>query len=217
MSASTTTAAPQPAVSTASRVGAVFVILTIAGIQMLLPDTVTIGPPWLIPAIEVLGGPLVLVLVAAAGSPRHYLRWAMNAYSLFLILASATNAALLLRTLLTTVTEGGEVLLFAGFGVLIVNVLSVGLIYWQLDGGGPLGRAHSTSPPDFQFPQQASGMSWKPELADYLFTAYTNIIAFSPTDTMPLTHRVKLLFTIQSSISLVTILVTMSRAINLMS
>ena len=52
-------------------------------------------------------------------------------------------------------------------------------------------------------------------MLDYFYTAYTNIIAFSPTDTMPLTHRVKLLFTLQSAISLVTILVTVSRAINM--
>ena len=60
-------------------------------------------------------------------------------------------------------------------------------------------------------------MAWTPRLPDYLFTAYTNIIAFSPTDTMPLSHRAKFLFTVQSSVSLVTILVTVSRAINLIN
>ena len=53
-------------------------------------------------------------------------------------------------------------------------------------------------------------------LSDYLYTAYTNLVAFSPTDTMPLTRRVKLLFTLQSVITLVTILVTVSRAINML-
>jgi hypothetical protein len=60
-----------------------------------------------------------------------------------------------------------------------------------------------------------SEAQWKPGLLDYLYTAYTNIIAFSPTDTMPLTHRVKILFAVQSSTALVTIVVTLSRAINL--
>jgi hypothetical protein len=77
------------------------------------------------------------------------------------------------------------------------------------------GRAGAVTRWDFQFPQQAAGQAWTPALVDYLYTAYTNIIAFSPTDTMPLTHRVKLLFTMQSAISLVTILVTVSRAVNL--
>ena len=113
--------------------------------------------------------------------------------------------------------SGGE-LLFAGFGVLIINVLSFGIVYWWVDGGGPFQRAEGHGADwDFQFPQQASGMKWTPTLPDYLFTAYTNIIAFSPTDTMPLSHRAKLLFTLQSSVSLVTILVTVSRAINLIN
>jgi hypothetical protein len=97
-------------------------------------------------------------------------------------------------------------------------VLSFGLVYWWVDGGGPEVRMRATVGRwDFQFPQQAAGMTWTPTLPDYLFTAYTNIIAFSPTDTMPLSHRAKFLFTVQSSVSLLTILVTVSRAINLIS
>lgn len=99
-----------------------------------------------------------------------------------------------------------------------VNVLTFALIYWWLDGGGPRVRAMGEVEAwDFQYPQQASGQSdWTPRLSDYLYTAYTNLVAFSPTDTMPLTGRVKLLFTLQSAIALVTILVTVSRAINML-
>jgi hypothetical protein len=102
--------------------------------------------------------------------------------------------------------------------VLGINVLTFALIYWWLDGGGPRVRAMGEVRAwDFQYPQQASGQSdWTPGLSDYLYTAYTNLVAFSPTDTMPLTRRVKLLFTLQSSIALVTILVTVSRAINML-
>ena len=86
-------------------------------------------------------------------------------------------------------------------------------------GPTPAGRSAACpaipAPPDFLFPQQASPTTWRPGLIDYLFTAYTNIIAFSPTDTMPLTHRVKILFTVQSSAALLTIVITLSRAINL--
>ena len=142
----------------------------------------------------------------------------VSIYMGLLISASAMNALLLFRSMLHNVPESGEQLLFAGFGVLSINVLSFGLVYWQIDGGGPGRRAeNAVLRPDFQFPQQTGQPFWVPTLPDYLFTAYTNIIAFSPTDTMPLTHRVKLLFTIQSSISLVTVLVTMSRAINLLN
>jgi hypothetical protein len=138
------------------------------------------------------------------------------AYLVFLVFACVMNAVLLLVSMLHGADSNGIYLLLAGFGVLAINVLSFGLFYWWLDAGGPTRRiSHDPGPPDFLFPQQAVQTTWRPGLIDYLFTAYTNIIAFSPTDTMPLTHRVKILFTIQSSTALLTIVVTLSRAINL--
>lgn len=194
------------------------VVLAIAGIQILLPDEVTIGPKLLIPAIEVVGIPVILFFLRASDATAHTLRLAMTIYLGFLVFASILNATLLLRSMLTGTDDNGAELLFAGFGVLIINVLSFGIVYWWVDGGGPSLRAEGKVQQwDFQFPQQASQMKWAPELPDYLFTAYTNIIAFSPTDTMPLSHRAKFLFTVQSSVSLVTILVTVSRAINLIN
>ena len=194
------------------------VVLAIATIQMLLPDQVTIGAKWLIPAIEVIGAPAALIIMRASGLASHWIRRGITAFLGVLVLASVLNAALLLVSMLRGVEDSGGELLFAGFGVLIINVLSFGIVYWWVDGGGPFQRAEGHGADwDFQFPQQASGMKWTPTLPDYLFTAYTNIIAFSPTDTMPLSHRAKLLFTLQSSVSLVTILVTVSRAINLIN
>lgn len=205
-------------VPTASLWGAVLVVLVIAGIQLLLPESVSLGPFWLIPAIEVLGAPAGLIILRVAGTPRRSLRTALDASLTFLVFASVFNALLLLWSLLNDTDEDGQVLLLAGFGVLIINVLSFGLVYWHIDGGGPVARLRGhVSKPDFLFPQQDKDPTWQPTLSDYLFTAYTNIIAFSPTDTMPLTHRVKFLFTVQSSVSLVTILVTVSRAINLIN
>lgn len=194
------------------------VVLAIATIQMLLPDAVTIGPKWLIPAVEVIGVPMALLILRATDVGARTVQLAMTLYLLFLIAASVLNASLLLWSMLEDDNNDGPELLFAGFGVLVINVLSFGIVYWWVDGGGPHERAAGTTKVwDFQFPQQASGMKWCPQLPDYLFTAYTNIIAFSPTDTMPLSHRAKLLFTIQSSVSLLTILVTVSRAINLIN
>ena len=194
------------------------VVLAIAGIQMLLPDQVTLGAKWLIPAIEVIGAPAALIIMRASGLASRWIRRAVTGYLGFLVLASVLNAGLLFASMLRGAEDSGGELLFAGFGVLIINVLSFGIVYWWVDGGGPFQRAEGHGADwDFQFPQQASGMKWTPTLPDYLFTAYTNIIAFSPTDTMPLSHRAKLLFTLQSSVSLVTILVTVSRAINLIN
>ncbi len=195
------------------------VVLVIAGIQMLLPDAITIGPRWMIPAIEVIGVPMALRIMQFSHSAPNTVRRAMTSYLFLLVMISVLNATLLFISMMRGDEDSGGQLLLGGFGVLIINVLSFGIVYWWIDGGGPHTREDATSCEgwDFQFPQQASGMTWKPQLPDYLFTAYTNIIAFSPTDTMPLSHRAKFLFSVQSAVSLVTILVTVSRAINLIN
>ena len=91
----------------------------------------------------------------------------MTAYLCFLIAASALNAALLFTTLLLDVDDSPPRLLFAGFAVLAINVLTFALIYWWLDGGGPRVRAMGEVREwDFQYPQQASGQTdWTPRLS----------------------------------------------------
>jgi hypothetical protein len=209
--------------STAATVALIGIVVVIVAIQMSLPSSVTLGPSWLVPVIELSGIPISIALTMWLGSDEPVVRVVMTAYLVFLVLACVMNAVLLLVSLLKGSQDSGEYLLFAGFGVLAINVLSFGLVYWWIDGGGPERRmAGTATAPDFLFPQQGMGLgqgeaqpTWQPGLIDYLFTAYTNIIAFSPTDTMPLTHRVKILFTVQSTTALLTIVVTLSRAVNL--
>lgn len=192
-----------------------FVALVLLG-QLTLPDAVTPGPVWLIPAIEIMSA-LWLVVQTRLNRTPDDVRASAIGVALVLVLATVANALQLLRTLFEPTKESGGELLIAGIQVLAINVLSFAVIYWRLDGGGPSDRARGrVTNPDFQFPQQAAGpTNWRPAPLDYLFTAYTNIVAFSPTDTMPLRHRVKMLFLLQSSVSLLTIVVTLSRAINL--
>lgn len=195
----------------------VLAVVAIVLIQLSLPASVTVGPIWLVPAIELTGIPIVLVLRRWLGDDGLRVRWIMHAYLVFLVSACVMNAVLLLISMLSGDDTSGVLLLFAGIGVLASNALSFGLVYWWLDGGGPFRRGSGTVTSwDFQFPQQAgASTAWTPGVIDYVYTAYTNVIAFSPTDTMPLTHRVKILFTIQSSTALLTIVVTVSRAVNL--
>ena len=202
----------------ASLIWVALIVVAIVALQLPLPDVVTIGPTWLVPFIELAGIPIVAGLYLIAGDGKRLVTGTMTAFLVFLVLASVMNAVLLLINLVNGFTESGAALLLAGFAVLIVNVLSFGIVYWWIDAGGPVARmSGQPAPKDFLFPQQGmDGLeSWQPALLDYLFTAYTNIIAFSPTDTMPLSHRVKVLFIIQSSTAVVTIVVTLSRAINL--
>jgi hypothetical protein len=62
-------------------------------------------------------------------------------------------------------------LLAHGIVVWLSNIVTFGLLFWQLDGGGPRLRAEherERSDPDFEFPQDARPRDgWSPRLSDY--------------------------------------------------
>ena len=55
---------------------------------------------------------------------------------------------------------------------------------------------------------------WWPTFIDYMFVAFNASSAFSPTDTLILSHRAKILMMVQSLIAMVTVVVIAARAIN---
>jgi uncharacterized membrane protein len=56
---------------------------------------------------------------------------------------------------------------------------------------------------------------WYPQLFDYIYVSFTNSVAFSPTDAMPLTRRTKLMMLSESAVSALTILLVAARAVNI--
>ena len=113
--------------------------------------------------------------------------------------------------------SAGE-LLAHGTVVWLSNIITFGLLFWQLDEGGPNERAERERlDPDFQFPQDVNLRGgWNPRLSDYLYVALTNAIAVSPTDTMPLTRRAKGLMAVESLISYAVVILVVSRAVNVL-
>jgi uncharacterized membrane protein len=194
--------------------------------QVLVPVQDRVGPPLLIPIIESVVFVTMLVIAAKPGPVPHRARPLVLSLVGVLILANAAAAA----RLVVLVLDGGKVdgvalsanrLLVAGTLVLATNVITFGLAYWQLNGGGPTGRAADPMPyPDFQFPQTATaGLAapgWRPRFLDHLYLAFTNVVAFSPTDTMPLTGRAKALMALQSLISVAVLVVVLARVINIL-
>ena len=101
------------------------------------------------------------------------------------------------------------------------NVIAFGVWYWDVDDGGPFERANKERvTPDFQFPQdenpQLARKPWRPGVWDYLYVSLMAASAFSPTDTMPLTLKAKLLMGIESTVSLVIIVLVTARAVNVL-
>jgi hypothetical protein len=117
--------------------------------------------------------------------------------------------------------SGGQ-LLVSGFVVLLTNVVTFALVFWELDMGGPIRRALADARrfPDFQFPQdenpQLAASGWEPRLLDYAYVALTNSSAFSPTDAMPLTRQAKVLMALESTLSITTVLIVAARAVNVL-
>jgi uncharacterized membrane protein len=109
-------------------------------------------------------------------------------------------------------------LLAHGSVVWLTNIVTFGLLFWQLDEGGPRLRAErGRADPDFEFPQDARPRAgWSPRLSDYLYVSLTNAIAVSPTDTMPLTRRAKGLMAVESLISYAVVILVVARAVNVL-
>jgi uncharacterized membrane protein len=199
-------------------------ILAAIGLQLALPERLTVGPAWLIPSLE---GVLLIGLFFATPKEleREHLHKRRRHVALgltgFVSAANIYSLVELTRFLLHhNVDEGGR-LLVSGVLIWLTNFLIFGLWYWEMDRGGPGRRAAGRdAPPDLLFPQMADDTieprNWRPQFIDYLYVSLTNATAFSPTDTMPLTPLAKVIMGIQSVVSLVTIGLIVSRAVNIL-
>lgn len=181
-----------------------------------------------LPAILVVGVECVLLVTLIACNPSRLDHRSREARVLSLSMvavlgaANAVTLAMLLRELLLSDPSlDGRALIRAGVNIWFTGVLAFGLWFWEIDRGGPIRRClPDHREPDFLFPQMASPQvsrePWSPRFFDYLYVSLTNQTAFSPTDTMPLTTRAKVLMSAQSLMSLATIVVVGARAVNIL-
>jgi hypothetical protein len=195
-------------------------------LQVAVPDKlVLVRPSWVLPATQ---GALLLVLIMA--NPQRInrqskaMRWLSLTLGALLSLANVWSVA----RLAVGITKGNmgrspSQLLITGAVIWLTNVVVFALWYWEFDRGGPVARALNVGNryPDFQFPQMVSPPQmvppdWEPAFLDYLYLAFTNASAFSPTDVMPMSRWAKVAMTVQSLISIVTVALVVSRAVNIL-
>ena len=197
-------------------------ILAAIGLQLALPSRLTVGPSWLIPSLEALL--LVGMFFATPNVLEHeHPRRRRAALGLIAFVSAANVYSLveLARFLLHHQVTNGDRLIIAGMLIWLTNFLIFGLWYWELDRGGPGKRVSGhDGPPDFLFPQMNDDRimprDWRPKFIDYLYVSLTNASAFSPTDTMPLTPIAKSIMGVQALVSIVTIGLIVSRAVNIL-
>jgi hypothetical protein len=215
-------------------------VALIAILQLFMVNRLGLGPRWLAPTFEIaLLIPLSVATawtqttVRAAREDHHWRRvarqrrWIRTSALLLTAFVTAINAASLVSLvnalLAHSATKTGQTLLIDAVNIWITNVIVFALWYWNIDRGGPASRGlKEPGQCDFLFPQMAlctepQQGTWSPGFVDYVYVAFTNASAFSPTDTMPLSERAKLLMMAQSAISLLTLALVAARAVNILT
>lgn len=196
-------------------------VLAVIALQVILPDRFVIGERWLLPALEMI---LALLLLATTPKEKAFRSLARRVNVVLLLAAIAlSNVYALLRVVDQLIQKGGtsgRELILVAINIYFTNIIVFALLYWEMDGGGPGSRrAANGTEQDFLFPQRnVTGMqNWHPTSIDYLYVSSTNATAFSPTDTMPLSRRAKMLMLTQSIVSLMVMALVAGRAVNILN
>ncbi len=198
-------------------------ILLTGVLYLFLPERLTIGPSWLLLALEAcIITPLWIFHLSGRLLPYRLVR-TLSLIVLGLVTLTLAGSVITLISELSKISAANSLLRTTAL-LWLSNITVFGLWYWDTDGGGPRKRheaGHIAS--DFLFPQQASagtpqqpnGEPWAPQFFDYFYLAFNTATAFSPTDTYPLTRSGKALMMVESMISLVIVGVLVSRVANI--
>lgn len=206
-----------------SNLPVVLALIAAMALQTAIPGRYRLVPSWPLVTMEAL---LLLTLVII--NPRTMSRASRYGKVAIRILLGAItidntgSAVRLAYQILTGQVSNDPAILFgSGAAIFVTNIIAFGIWYWELDSGGPIARCNAEQRhPDFMFPQmgnpELAPPQWRPLFIDYLYLSITNVTAFSPTDTMPLTRRAKTMMTIQAAVGLSTLVLVVSRAVNVL-
>ncbi|MGA7525318.1 MAG: hypothetical protein WBW84_22905 [Acidobacteriaceae bacterium] len=203
---------------------AALALIAIGGLRLALPESLSIGPDWLLLAIVV---GLMIPIAWARTSGRATLTRVLGVVVTSIVTADMVWSLALLIAALPSHKEAPRDLLQSAAALWIANILVFACWYWRLDAGGPHARelrgAHTDGA--FLFPQmtlnaetrRAMGEGhWSPGFVDYLFLAFNTSTAFSPTDVPVLSRWAKLLMMVQAFISFTTVALLAARAVNIL-
>ena len=206
-----------------SRLPVLFALIAAIALQLAIPKSYTVVPRWPLITLELLLLAVLLWLnpVKLTRSTRY------GKYATWVLLAAMTidntlSAILLdIRIISGEVSNKAAILLGSGAAIFVTNTIVFGIWYWELDRGGPFARRAGERPyPDFMFPQmdnpKVAKPDWRPTFADYLYVSVTNVMAFSPTDTMPLSRWAKMMMAVQAMVALSTAGLVIARAVNVL-
>jgi hypothetical protein len=208
-----------------NRLPVLIALIAAITLQLLISRNYTLVPRWPLIVLEV----LLLVVLVALNPVRLTRSTLLGKYATWVLLGAITldntlSAILLnVRIISGDVSNDAALLLGSGAAIFVTNIIAFGIWYWELDRGGPFARREGTRPyPDFLFPQmdpdtaKLAKPGWRPTFVDYLYVSITNVMAFSPTDTMPLSRWAKMMMTVQAMVALTTAGLVIARAVNVL-
>lgn len=199
------------------------IMLFAIAFQLVLPNDFSLGGSYVIPILE-----LVLLGALSVTTPRERIfRSLVRSVNVILLIAVTTIANIYAlghvvdRLLSNSHITDGRALILAAINIYLTNIIIFALWYWEIDGGGPGERQRiQRHEQDFLFPQHRNERykhpEWRPTFIDYLYVSSTNAMAFSPSDTMPLSRRAKMMMLVQSTLSLITIALVAARAVSIL-
>ncbi|WP_062463218.1 hypothetical protein [Demequina soli] len=212
---------------------AVAALLVALAMYLALPST-------FLPALRytVVGIGLVLLIPLLVVNPVRLHRqtpWTRGLSVAQALLLAGANQVMLVELILSltqpTAGSGSRILLSAA-QVWLTNVIAFALVLWELDRGGPVvrrARDRADLPAaDLRFAQDedhdaidevAAASSrhagWLPRFGDYLYTSLSNSMAFSASDSIPLSGRAKALMGLQAFSGFVLLALVIARAVSL--
>lgn len=200
-----------------------FGVIVVMVLQFFTGDSFLPFNKFIIIAIEA-----VLLVALAAATSEGYSRVSKVRRFLALLLVCIVAAIntfsliFLVQELMFGQFQGtnGHALLQSGLTIYVTNIFMFALLYWEMDGGGPDRRVAEEKKRDFIFPQMLhssiSGPMWLPGFTDYLYLSATNVTNFASADTVPVSHRAKLIMMLQALLSVVTVVLVAARAIGVL-
>lgn len=228
---SVTTSEARREEATEARFEAAPAVLVIMALQLALTVLLATGQwtlwvtPWWVPLLVIVPEAVLLIsLVSDRVADQLDVLGHRTTVIVGLLAVVSLGTGLLLLALIGSLVGGyeqsGGQLLAKGVIIWTTNTITFGLWFWNVDRGGPERRfEHNPPPPDFLFPQlsdpNVAEPGWRPRLFDYMYVAATNAIAFSPTDTLPLTRVAKELMLAESVVSIGTVLLVIARSVNI--
>jgi uncharacterized membrane protein len=216
---------------------AVVGLLIALGLYAALPSAFLPAVRYTVVAIGLLM--LIPLLILNPRRLRKETRWSRRLATGQALLLVAANALALVQLIILLTASGsgngnGRTLLLAALQIWVTNVIAYALVFWELDRGGPVARrnAHRDELPaaDFRFPQDEDHdavtevatrsslkSGWVASFVDYTYFSLSNSMAFSPTDTMPLSARAKMMMGLEAAGGFVLLALVIAHAVSLLN